>query len=315
MKPAILGFLASRLVCAQVPDPTVTFEVASVKVSEPPPAASGGMRMAMRIGCSGGPGTPSPGQYTCSNANVTVLIREAYNLKNYQVPNFSVTDGNRYDIAAKIPAGSTREQVRTMLQNLLSERFKLTYHFEKKEMQVYDLVVGKNGVKMKPSPPQDPPPAAGAGGPATPRPLDGPRPSPPMGTDGFPVMPVRRNSSSISMMGNGGTRVSTTDSTLAQITMFLSNTLGRPVTDSTGLTGKYDYVLTYSREGMEGMGGPGMTVTAVPGGGPLPPPPPPSDAPTIFAAVQEQLGLKLEQKKGSVDIFIIDHVEKNPSEN
>jgi len=97
--------------------------------------------------------------------------------------------------------------------------------------------------------------------------------------------------------------------------MFLSNTLGRPVTDSTGLTGKYDYVLTYSREGMEGMGGPGMTVTAVPGGGPLPPPPPPSDAPTIFAAVQEQLGLKLEQKKGSVDIFIIDHVEKNPSEN
>ena len=314
MKPAILGLLASCVLSAQAPDPAVTFEVASVKVSSPP-AANGGMRMAMRIGCTGGPGTPSPGQYTCSNSNVVVLIREAYTLKKYQVPNFSVSDGNRYDINAKIPAGSTKEQVRIMLQNLLAERFKLAYHFEKKEMQVYDLVVGKNGVKMKPSPPEEPPPASGAGGPATPPPSDGPRQSPSMGPDGFPIMAVRRNSSSISMMGNGGTRVTTSDATLAQIAMFLSNTLGRPVIDSTGLAGKYDYVLTYSREGMEGMGGPGMFVTAGPGGGPPPPPPPPSDAPTIFAAVQEQMGLKLEQKKGSVDIFVIDHVEKNPVEN
>ncbi|MEO8368986.1 MAG: TIGR03435 family protein [Candidatus Solibacter sp.] len=314
MKPAILGLFASCVLSAQAPDPTVTFEVASVKVSTPPPAANGGMRMAMRIGCTGGPGSSSPGQYTCSNANVGVLIREAYNLKNYQLPNFNVSDGNRYDIAAKIPAGSSKEQVRTMLQNLLAERFKLTYHLEKKEMQVYDLVLGKNGVKMKVSPPEEPPPTAAAGGPASPPPpLDGPRQSPPMGPDGFPVMAARRNSSSISMMGNGGTRVSTNDATMQAITMFLSNQLGRPVTDNTGLTGKYDYVLTFSREGMEGMGGPSITLTGVVGG--VAGAPPPSDAPTIFAAVQEQLGLKLEQKKGSVDIFIVDHVEKNPVEN
>ena len=314
MKPAILGLFASCVLSAQAPDPAITFEVASVKISPAPQTPSGdGRRMAMRIGCTGGPGTQSPGQYTCTNANVTVLIREAYNLKNYQLANFSVSDGNRYDINAKIPAGSTKEQVRTMLQNLLADRFKLAYHLEKKDMQVYELVVGKNGVKMKPSPPEEPPPAAGAGGPAT-APADGPRPAPAMGPDGFFILPVRRNSSSISMMGNGGTRVSTTDATADAIAMFLSNQLGRPVTNNTGLTGKYDYVLTFSREGMEGMGGGGMIVTAGPGGGP-PPAQPPSDAPTIFAAVQEQMGLKLEQKKGSIDIFVIDHVEKNPTEN
>jgi uncharacterized protein (TIGR03435 family) len=64
------------------------------------------------------------------------------------------------------------------------------------------------------------------------------------------------------------------------------------------------------------MGGPSMTLTGVVGGiAGSPQVPAPSDAPTIFSAVQEQLGLKLEQKKGSVDIFIIDHVEKNPVEN
>jgi uncharacterized protein (TIGR03435 family) len=226
MKPAILGLFASYILFAQAPDASVVFEVASVKASPAPQAAGAGMRMAMRIGCMGGPGTPSPGQYTCSNANVGVLIREAYNLKPYQLPNFSAGDGNRYDIAAKIPAGSTRDQVRTMLQNLLTERFKLTYHLEKKEMQVYELVVGKNGVKMKPSAPEEPPPAAGAGGPAMPPlPPDGPRAAPPMGPDGFPVMPVRRNSSSMMMMANGGSRVSTTDATMQQITMFLSNQL------------------------------------------------------------------------------------------
>jgi uncharacterized protein (TIGR03435 family) len=314
MKTAIVGFLASCLVYAQAPDPSVVFEVASVKVSPPVVVAGDGRRMATRIGCMGGPGTQSPGQYTCSNSTVNVLIREAYNLKNYQIPNFSVSEGSRYDINAKIPAGSSKEQVRTMLQNLLAERFKLTYHFDKKEMQVYELVVGKNGVKMKPSPPEDPPPAAGASGPATP-PADGVRFNPQMGPDGFPILPARRNSSSISMMGNGGTRISTNDATMQSIAMFLSNQLGRPVTDNTGLSGKFDYVLTFSREGMEGMGGPSMIVTAGPGGGPPPPPPPPSDAPTIFAAVQEQLGLKLEQKKGLVDLFVIDHIEKNPVEN
>jgi len=313
MKRAILGLLASCLLSAQTPDPAVTFEVASIKVSPPPQAitGSGGMRVAQRIGCTGGPGTPSPGQFTCTNANITVLIREAFTLKNYQVPNFTVTDGNRYDINAKIPAGSTKEQVRAMLQNLLTERFKLTYHFDKKELQVYDLVVGKNGVKMKPSPPEAPP-AADGDKPAPPPP-DGPRNSPPpMGPDGFPVMPVRRNSSSISMMGNGGTRASATDATLQQLVTFLSNQLGRPVTDATGMTGKYDYVLTFSREGLEGMGA--MIITSGPGSA-VPQAPPPSDAPTIFAAVQDQLGLKLEQKKGTIAVFIIDHVEKGPVEN
>jgi uncharacterized protein (TIGR03435 family) len=82
------------------------------------------------------------------------------------------------------------------------------------------------------------------------------------------------------------------------------------VTDATGLKGKFDYTLTFTRENLAGPMG-----MMVGGGDAGAPPPPSSDAPTIFAAVQDQLGLKLEQKKGSVDMFVVDHVEKAPIEN
>ena len=120
-------------------------------------------------------------------------------------------------------------------------------------------------------------------------------------------MRAGRNSSSMMMMANGGTRMTNTDSSMEQLTRVLSNQIGRPVTDLTGLTGKFDYTLTFTRENS----GPSISMSMESGAAP----PPPSDAPTIFTAVQDQLGLKLEQKKGTVDIFILDHVEKNPTEN
>jgi len=310
VKEIVMAALLCGAVWAQKPDPSVVFEVASVKAS-PPMAVPGasGMRMAIRMGCSGGPGSPSPGQYTCTNAPVEILIREAFGLKPYQFNVETNISAPRYDIAAKVPQGATKEQMRTMLQNLLIERFKLAWHFEKKEMQVYDLVVGKNGPKLKESPPEEPKPAADA---APPR--DGPpqQIKPTMGPDGFPVFPgqQRRNSSSMSMMANGGMKMSTNDSTMEQLANTLSSQIGRPVTDATGLKGKFDYTLTFTRENLAGPMG--MMVGAGDAGAP---PPPPSDAPTIFAAVQDQLGLKLEQKKGSVDMFVVDHVEKTPIEN
>ena len=106
--------------------------------------------------------------------------------------------------------------------------------------------------------------------------------------------------------------MSASDSTVEQIVGILSNQLGRPVTDATGLKGKYDFTLTFTGD-VPGGRGPSMSVSM--DGGPAPAPPPESDAPTIFAAVQQQLGLKLEAKKGDVDIFVIEHVEKNPTEN
>jgi uncharacterized protein (TIGR03435 family) len=90
---------------------------------------------------------------------------------------------------------------------------------------------------------------------------------------------------------------------------MLSNQLGRPVTDETGLTGLYDFTLEYA---------PGASI------GPLPPPPPgvdggttasTPDAADLFSAIQAQIGLKLQQKKGPVDLLVIDRLEKVPTEN
>ncbi|MEO8593455.1 MAG: TIGR03435 family protein [Candidatus Solibacter sp.] len=313
MKAVVWGLFLCGLSFAQAPDPSMVFEVASIKVA-PPPEASPIGRVAMRMGCTGGPGTQSPGQYTCMNSPVSVLISQAFGLRAYQYPAVASGDGPRYNVSAKIPAGATKEQVQTMFKNLLIERFKLAYHFEKREMPVYDLVVGKNGSKLKPSPEQPAPPpdgaprgpAGGAGGapPGLARPTIGP--------DGFPVIPAGRNSSSMFMMPNGGTRLTTSDSSMEQLVNMLTNQIGRPVVDATGLKGKYDYTLTFTRENLNA-NGPMAMVGA--GGTGEAPPPPPSDAPSIFSAVQDQLGLKLEQKKGAIDFFVMDHVEKNPIEN
>src|SRR5262250_381956 len=105
------------LVCgiaySQQPDPTLTFEVASVKASPPRPPNG-----PVRVGCTGGPGTKDPGRWTCQNMTVLNLISNAYNLKRYQMPpdNF---EADRYEITATMAAGTTREQFREMLKNLL----------------------------------------------------------------------------------------------------------------------------------------------------------------------------------------------------
>jgi uncharacterized protein (TIGR03435 family) len=99
---------------------------------------------------------------------------------------------------------------------------------------------------------------------------------------------------------------------MQEIATMLTGQVGRPVTDSTGLTGKYDYTLTFASETMGGGGG--AALVAASDSGPLLDPDG-DNGPTIFSAIQEQLGLKLEQKKGTVDMFVIDHVEKMPTEN
>lgn len=90
--------------------------------------------------------------------------------------------------------------------------------------------------------------------------------------------------------------------------------VGRPVVDKTGLTGSYDVMLDFSPEGMgPGPKGPGP---AEGGGNPAEAPRDSNDSgPTIFAALQEQLGLKLESRKGPVDVLVVESVEKAPTKN
>ena len=104
---------------------------------------------------------------------------------------------------------------------------------------------------------------------------------------------------------NGNARWVTHYSTMKDVVDFLSPRLDRPVIDKTGLTAKYDVTIYWAAENMLV-----RTATARNTGAEAAEP-----APTIFAAVQEQLGLKLERSTSPMDILVIDHVEKTPTEN
>lgn len=124
---------------------SLTFEVASVKPSAPVPPSGRVYFGPPR----GGPGTPDPGQITWTYATLRALLMTAYDVKGYQISGPAWLASERYDIAAKVPAGATQEQVDVMWQNLLLERFGLRLHHESKEFKVEELVVAKGGPKLK----------------------------------------------------------------------------------------------------------------------------------------------------------------------
>jgi uncharacterized protein (TIGR03435 family) len=121
------------------------------------------------------------------------------------------------------------------------------------------------------------------------------------------------------MMMNGRTRLVGEGLPVEKLAQALAMQLGRPVTDQTGLTGTYDFSVEFDPAGMAGMRGvlPPMLPTGGPGGGGDVPAanPPESEAASLFTALQQQLGLKLEQKKGPLDMLVVDHSEKVPVEN
>src|SRR6476620_8172887 len=134
MKPIIvvagLMAVASSIASAQ-PAVTPTFEVASIKPAPPP----GGNNMMVRMG-------GDPGRIDYANVSLKDVIRLAYRVKNYQIAGPDWLESARFNIVAKLPEGSSREQIPEMLQALLAERFKLALHRETKELPVYGLVVG-----------------------------------------------------------------------------------------------------------------------------------------------------------------------------
>src|ERR1017187_710288 len=145
-----LALFISSMAFGQSTAAPPSFEVASVKVAEQPkPDAQG--RLFMFRGCSGGllPRSTDSGTLTCNNMPLRQLLVTAYGLKNYQVEGPAWLDTDGYDIVAKVPAGTTKEQFSLMLQSLLAERFKVTVHRETRNMQVYVLSIGKGGPKVK----------------------------------------------------------------------------------------------------------------------------------------------------------------------
>jgi len=272
----ILMFFASGAAYGQAADVRPEFEVASIKPSAPIDYARG-----MRVMANGGPGTPDPGRFTTENLTLYNLLTLAYGTERYQITAPDWTQSSRFDISAKVPEGTTREQLLLMLQRLL----KLAVHHEQKEMQAYELTVGKSGPKLRESadePASAPDPSA--------------RPESPkaaLDKDGFPATPPG-NAPFMRMM-NGRARWRLAKTSMDEFAKSLAGPVGGPVSDATGLEGKYDFTVSW-------VSAPAGVI--------------PDDAgPTIFGAIQEQLGLKLTPKKVMVDMLVVDHMEKAPTEN
>ena len=176
---------------------------------------------------------------------------------------------------------------RQMTRALLADRFKLVVHHETREFQVYTLIIAKGGVKMKEAKPGDTYP------------------------NGF-KLPGGRGGGAGSMlfqMGPSGVMITAQAEPLAQLIGTISREVGKIVLDKTGLTANYDYVFQYTPENFR----PRTDLTEPsPGSGMVLPPD--FGMISIFTAVQEQLGLKLESVKAPIDVIVIDHVER-PSGN
>jgi uncharacterized protein (TIGR03435 family) len=262
------------------------FEVASVKVS---------LSQTGRGSMRGGPGTSDPGQITFTNVTLFNVILRAYDVLNFEVSAPGWLSSQRYDIAAKVPPGTSMEQCNRMLQSLLAERFHLTLHHETKELQGFELIPGRNGSKLKFSS------ESGAAAPQSPS-------APPM-TDasGYPLLD---GPGLLLMEGAKGKAVivflTAKAQPLSALVKLLSREFRMPILDKTGLAGKFDFKLEFAPQA------PGALPPSSPDGAPDPAD---DSAPNLTTAVQRQLGLRLHPSKVSIDVLVIDSADKVPTEN
>jgi len=261
------------------------FEVASIKPVEPVAFFHAS------DSSSGGPGSADAGMFRCT-CSLSSLITKAFGLQRYQFPGQPAFSRDTFNVTAKIPEGTTQEQFLVMLQNLLKSRFGLQYHFEAKDVQGYQLVVAKNGPKLKESAGS----AAASGG---------EQHSGSHGQGGFTM---------------GQSRIRMDHQTTGQLAQLISNQLVKPVEDQTGLKGTYDILLSFSGDSAHDHapvgGGGGSAFHGDHGGGLQTAPAEVASGPTLFDAVQSQLGLKLvPAKKTTAQIFIVDHINRVATDN
>ena len=250
------------------------FEVASIKRN-----TSGEPRMAMR--------TLPSGEEMLTNVAASLLVGTAYPTDGG--PTFGLpawASSERYDVVVKAPQRPSREQRLEMWRALLADRMKLAAHYETREQDSYDLVLartdGRLGPQLKPSTLDCSQPARGGG---------------PGGAPTAPPTPEQA-AARCGFMGTGR-GVYSGAMTMSSLAGMLRGPSGRYVVDKTGLQGTYSVSLTYAPQGTT----PGSVPELVA-----------DDAPTVFTALQEQLGLKLQPSTAAVRVVVIDHVER-PTEN
>ena len=277
----------AMIVAQALEQSTVSFEAASIK-----PNVSGESNTSVRR-------LPG-GRFTATNVPVALLLQMAYQLQQFQIqgsPSWLRTD--RFDIVARLdgdppppPVGSTDpDRVMLALQTLLADRFTLSVHWETQELPVYALVLARADSKLGPNirPAAVDCTAAAAANAAAAK-------------EGRTVNPNTPDRVSCGMRNSNG-RIMFGGYPMSFFANGLANEVNRAVVDRTGLSGNWDFELTYTRDRVRR--------PEVADGAPAPPDP---DGASIFTALQEQLGLKLEATKGPVRVLVIDRIEPPTSD-
>ncbi len=190
-----------------------------------------------------------------------------------------------------------------MVRGFLAERFHLTFHWDTTEMPVYDLVVGKGGLKAKESANQAEERIAG-----TDIKLSKPR----LADDGYPALPPDFSGVTIMEAPNGAPRArfQSLHETMEELAARLTVRLARPVIEKTELKGFYDFSLSWELDPYPGAGA-AAAASSVAGNSPVVE----ARGPSLETALQEQLGLKLVNRKDNVKTLVVDHVDSAPVEN
>lgn len=260
------------------------FEVASVRVSRgPQPGASRVLRL----------DDARPTLRSVNEPLITLLV-EAYGMGRNSVAGPAWLADVKVDVTAKAPVGATSDDLRLMLQQLLKERFALAVHKETRAEPAYVLTIAKGGIRFKEN--KDPdlkPMRPGDLG----RPGDAPR-----DRNGFPVIPPHASVSvgRTTIKDQNIMKHTAVGTPIRSLLPLIGVQLESPpprVVDRTGLTGKYDYRFEYQ-------------ITA-----PGRPQPAEFNGPPIAEALEKQLGLHLEKTKVPVEMLIVDHIERTPTEN
>ena len=249
------------------------FEVASVRSN-----TSGERAQSSRIG---------KGSVLMTNIRMLALIASAHDVRPDRIVGAPTWfERERFDITARAPADTPDNLLRPMLRTLLAERFRFLVHTEMREVPVYALVVdrgnGKPGPNLRVSTQCDPDAIAALGS-----------------RTGAVALPIGKRPCTVitGADGRGAAYMTGGARTIAALVDALQGPglqglVDRPVVDRTGLTGTYDFDLRFAAAGL------GAASPDAP------------NLPSIFTAIQEQLGLKLETSRGPVEMVVIDSVER-----
>jgi uncharacterized protein (TIGR03435 family) len=223
-----------------------------------------------------------PGRLTAVNVPLRFVIRQAYRVPEARIIGGPAwVDTERFDILATAPANANVDTPREMLRALLKERFALAVHAELREMPVYVLRLARTDATLGPHLRRSTTDCTGRGSTVV------------AGRVQCGIM-VSQGPGSGSLRGGGAT--------IDNFVRLLGDFLDRPLNDDTGLAGAFDLELQFTAERSSTPGAP------VPGG--LPPAASPDDVPSLFTALPEQMGLKLDAQRGRADVWVIDDVSQ-----